>query len=285
MANDVNKAIGFILIGVLCFTLMDATAKALVESGYPTIQVVWVRYAGQFIVVLALLGRGAWAACRTNHPRVQILRSVFQFGSTVFFFAALGYIGLSEATAVADTNPVLITLGAALFLGERLGPRRILGITITLAGALIVVRPGTAVFTPAALLPLGCAISYAGHALATRWIGERDSRGTSMIYSALLGAIVTSAVLPFHAVPVALGDIWLFVALALLGSAAQLALLYAFSRGEASIIAPFGYLGIVLATIWGAAFFGELPDRWTVIGALVIVSGGLYVWHRETRTG
>jgi len=278
-----GRAIGYMVLGILCFTLMDATAKHLVETGYPTIQVVWARYAGQIAVVLLLVNYRFPAAFRTRHPRVQILRSLLQFGSTAFFFLSLGFIGLAEATAIADTNPVLISLGAALFLGERLGPRRIIGIMLALAGAMIVIRPGTDLFTPSALLPFGCAVCYAGHALATRWIGRSDPPQTSMLWSALVGVIVTTIALPFDNMSVAARDIWAFVAIALLGSTAQLFILRAFSSGEASAIAPFGYTGIVFATIWGLLFFGEWPDGWTVVGITVIISAGLYVWYRETR--
>ncbi|QUS35317.1 DMT family transporter [Falsirhodobacter algicola] len=280
-----NRAIGYMLLGIFCFTLMDATAKHLVEAGYPALQVIWARYAGQVAVIVLMLNRRFPGALRTRNPKVQVLRSVLQFGSTAFFFVALGFIGLAEATAIADTNPVLITLGAALFLGERIGLRRLLGIAATLTGALIIIRPGAEVFTPAALLPMGCAVCYAGHALATRWIGLSDPPGTSMVYSAMIGTIVTTLALPMAYTPIAMGDLWGFVAIALLGSSAQLFLLRAFSAGEASAIAPFGYAGIVLATLWGAVFFGEWPDRWTILGALVIVGAGLYVWHRETRKG
>jgi drug/metabolite transporter (DMT)-like permease len=89
--------------------------------------------------------------------------------------------------------------------------------------------------------------------------------------------------LPFVWQPVALGDLWLFGLIACLGTAAQLCIIRSFSITEASIVAPFAYLGIVFATFWGAVLYDQWPDRWTVIGALVIVGAGLYVWHRETK--
>lgn len=277
-----GRGIGLMLAAIVMFTAMDALAKGLIAQ-YPTLQVVWARYTGQTVIVALFLAPRLGPLLRTRHPKLQALRSMFQFGATTLFFASLGFIGLAEATAITDINPVLITLGAALFLGEKLGPRRIFGVGLALCGALIVIRPGLGVFTPAALLPVGCAICYAGYAIATRYVGRSESAWTSLIYAALLGTLVTSAALPLVWQPIAPGDIAPFLALGLLGAGAQFCLIRAFTITEASAIAPFGYVGLVFASFWGIVLYDEYPDGWTIVGALVIVVAGLYVWHRETR--
>lgn len=193
-------------------------------------------------------------------------------------------MGLAEAQALADISPVLITLGAALFLGEKLGLRRILGVLAAMLGALIIIRPGLSVFTPAALLPLGSAVCYAAFALITRRVGAHESPWTSMIYGSALGMIASSVLVFPVWMPVAPADLALFLLVGVLGSAAQLCLIRAFSLAEASVVAPFGYIGILFAILWGIALYGEYPDGWTLFGALVIVLAGLYVWHRETHT-
>jgi drug/metabolite transporter (DMT)-like permease len=263
---------------------MDAQAKGLIAK-YTTLQVVWARFAGQAVLVLLFLGPARIGpTLRTRYPLTHLARSGFQLGATGLFFASLAYIGLAEATALTDINPVLITLGAALFLGEKLGPRRIFGVVMAMVGALIVIRPGLGVFTPAALLPLACAVSYAGNALLTRHVGPKEGPWTSMLLAALFGTLVTSLALPFFWSPIALADLPVFLLLGVLGSGAQLCIIKSFSMAEASAVAPFAYLGIVTATFWGIVLYGEYPDLWTVIGALVIVAAGLYVWHRETAT-
>jgi drug/metabolite transporter (DMT)-like permease len=133
------------------------------------------------------------------------------------------------------------------------------------------------------VLPLLCALSYATSALLTRKIGAQESVWASMVYAALFGTIVAGAALPFVWQPVAAADLWRFVLIACLGTAAQLCIIRSFSITEASVVAPFSYLGIIFATGWGILLYDQWPDRWTVIGALVIVGAGLYVWHRETR--
>ena len=270
------------ILAVFLFTTMDATAKGLIER-YPAPQVIWVRFAGQFALVLLILGPRLGPVLRTRFPVLHFWRSASQFGATTFFFLSLPHVGLAEATAVADLNPVLITLGAALFLGERLGVRRLAGVVVALLGALIVIRPGAGVFTWWSLLPLCCAVSYATSALLTRKIGAQESVWASMVYAALFGTLVAGAALPFVWQPVAPADLWRFGLVALLGTGAQLCIIRSFSITEAAVVAPFAYLGIVFATIWGVVLFDHWPDRWTVVGALVIVGAGLYVWHRETR--
>lgn len=270
------------LAAIFLFTAMDATAKGLIAR-YPAPQVIWVRFAGQLVLVLLILRHHLGPVLRTRFPVLHFWRSASQFGATTFFFLSLPHIGLAEATAIADINPVLITLGAALFLGERLGPRRIAGVVVALIGALIVIRPGAGVFSWWAVLPLLCALSYATSALLTRRIGAQESVWASMIYAALFGTIVAGAALPFIWEPIAAGDIWRFVLIGCLGTGAQLCIIRSFSITEASIVAPFAYLGIVFAAFWGVVLYDQWPDQWTVIGALVIVGAGLYVWHRETK--
>ena len=280
--SSVSRGVALMIAAILLFTAMDATAKGLIAR-YPAPQVIWVRFAGQLALVLAILGPRLGPVLRTRFPVLHFWRSASQFGATTFFFLSLPHIGLAEATAIADLNPVLITLGAALFLGERLGPRRIAGVVVALAGAMIVIRPGAGVFTWWALLPVCCALSYATSALLTRKIGAQESVWASMVYAALFGTIVAGAALPFVWQPIAATDLWRFGLIACLGTGAQLCIIRSFSITEASVVAPFAYLGIVFAAFWGVVLFDQWPDRWTVIGALVIVGAGLYVWHRETR--
>jgi drug/metabolite transporter (DMT)-like permease len=280
--SDTRRGIAMMLLAIAVFTVMDALAKHLIGTGYSPLQVVWARYFGQVALVLVLFAPRLPVVLRSRYPGLQALRSVFQFGATALFFASLGHIGLAEATAIMDINPVLITLGAAVFLGERVGRRRLTGIAAALVGALIVIRPGMGAFVPAALLPLAAAFCYAGFALATRRVGRDEDLRTSLVYSALLGTLITSALVPFVWQPVALGDLWGFVLIGVLGSLAQLCLIRAFTLAEAGTIAPFGYAGLILAAFWGWLFFGAVPDGATILGALVIAAAGLYVWHRET---
>ena len=274
-----------LMIGAMfMFTLMDAVAKVLTQEigVWPTL---WTRYLGQavlvFLIVLPRLGK----IVKTSFPLLQMARSVFLMCATMCFFWGISNIGLAEATAIMDISPVLITLGAVLFLGERIGIRRVIGIIGALIGAMIVIRPGSDVFSVYALFPLGAAICYSGYNIITRFVGAREDPWTSLFYTALFGAIVFSTIVPFHWQPLNTFTITLMAALSVMATLAQWLLIKALSLGEASLLAPIGYIALIFATLWGFLLFGDLPDQWTVIGALVIVASGVYVWSRERKAG
>jgi drug/metabolite transporter (DMT)-like permease len=275
------RGILFMLAAVVLFTLMDAGVKGLVAR-YPVPQLVWVRFVGQLVIVLILLRGRTFALLRTPYPVMHVARATTQFATGALYFASLAYIGLAEAQALTDISPVLITLGAALFLGERLGPRRLLGVFAAMIGALIIIRPGLGVFSPAALLPLAAAVTYAANALLTRAVARKETAWTAMLYASLICTALASVALPFFWVRIAPADLPMIVAIGVLGTLAQLCIIRSFSLAEAGVVAPFTYAGILLATLWGYLFFDDLPDAWTFVGALVIVGAGLYVWHRET---
>ncbi len=279
-AAATSKGILFLAFAIFCFTAMDALAKHLV-SIFPTIEVVWARNVGQLGFVLVYLGPRLKQAVKTRLPGWHFLRSLTQLGATAFFFVSLNTIGLAEATALADINPILITLGATLFLGEKMSAARITGVIVAAVGAVIVIRPGLGVFSAAAVLPLLCAVFYAANMLLTRHVGSQESPWASMFYAAAFGSVVTSVLLPFSWQAIPLADLPLFAVLGGLGAIAQLFTIRAYSMAEAAALAPFGYLDMVFAVIWSIAAFASWPDHFTLLGALVIALAGLYVWRQE----
>lgn len=279
--NDQARGITFLLLSIFVFTLMDATAKYLGEH-YAPAQVVWARYMGNLAVLLIFYHKRFFPSLRSRQPGIQFARALCQLASVSLFFTALQYIGIAEATAIMDLNPVLITLGAALFLGEPIGWRRIAGIVAAMIGAMIIIRPGMGVFEPAAILPLIGAFTYALGALLTRVV-RTDSLATSLVWTVLVGAVASSLVVPFFWQPIQMEHLWAFVLIGIFGAVSQALLIYAFRLAEAGVIAPFGYTGLIWAALWGWVFWGVLPDRWTVIGAVIIVAAGLYIWFREMQ--
>lgn len=277
-----TRAILLMIGAIFCFSAMDATAKELTRH-IGTIPTAWSRYAGQSVMVLIIVSPRLKTVMRTQYPWLQLARSVLLMIGTICFFSGLAHIGLAEATAIMDINPVLITLGAAVFLREHLGPRRLFGIAAALVGALIVIRPGTGVFSLYALYPLAGAVAYSAYNLVTRFVGRNEDPWTSLLYTALFGAILLSCVVPFYWVTPSLTALGLMAILAFFGTVSQLLLIRALGIGEAAMLAPFAYTGLIFATVWGITLFAEFPDMWTIIGALVIAVSGIYVWHRETR--
>lgn len=267
---------------ILLFSTMDAIAKALMDR-YAPMQVVWARYAGMMAVVALILAPRLGPLLRTRHLGLQLLRSGFLFAATFSFFTAISHMDIAAATAVMQVHPVILTLGAALLLREPLGPRRIFGIGAALVGALIVIRPGAEVFSWAAMLPLLGGVFYASYALTTRFLGRDEPILTSFLYTAIIGTLAASALTIPVWQPPGLADAGAFLLLGAVGAAGQFLLIRSLTLAEAGAVAPFGYAGVVFATLWGFFAFDEVPDGWTLLGALVIVGAGVYVWHRETR--
>ena len=270
-----------LMIGaVFCFASMDATAKYLMKEIGPA-QTIWARYTVQAVIVTVFILPKINVYGRTNYPKLQFLRSVALMMATTLFFIAFSRLGLAEASAIFNISPVLITLGAFLFLREQVGPRRLIGIIVSLLGALIIIRPGTGVFSIYALLPLGAAIFYSTYSLATRFIGTDESPWTSLFYSAIFGALCYSIYIAFYWNPMSNNAILLTIIIGLFGTAGHICLIRALTLGEASLVAPFIYTNLLFTTTWGFVLFGNLPDFWTIVGALIIVAAGIYVWARD----
>jgi len=280
--SPATQGILLMLLTIFMFSIMDALAKGL-AARYDTFQVVWARYSSQTLVAVIILLPRLKTVAKTRYFGLQLIRSAFLFIATMCFFFGIVLVGLAQSSAIMSINPMLITIGAFLILGEPLGLRRALGVSLGLLGALIVIRPGTDVFTPAALLPVVSAVCYAGYSLSTRFLGREESVWTSFLYTAAIGTVVASLIVPWFWTTPTLTDAALMLLLGAVGGMGQLSLIKALSVAEAGAIAPFAYIGPLLAAVWGVLFFNEIPDIWVWVGAVVIVGSGIYVWQREYR--
>ena len=270
------------VLAILCFSLMEIGVKTL-SPELPTIQILWARYFTQFALVFMLVLPRLSVVARTKYPALQAFRSLAVLGATICFFYGYQKNSLVETNSMAQTAPIFITLGAALFLGEKFGIRRALSLVVGLIGALIILQPGTTNFSAWLLLPMMGAALYSGYALATRFVGRDEDIWTSLLYAAVLSALVMSIMVPFYWQPIDLRQALILIAIGLAGSLAQLMLTQAFTITQASVLAPLSYISLIFATIWDLTIFGIVPAFTTYLGALVIVAAGLYVWHRETR--
>lgn len=274
------QGIVMMIAAVFTFSMMDAIAKGL-SARYEPLQVVWARYTCHTLVVFLWFAPRLTTLLRTKHLGMQLIRSAFLFGATFSFFTSIAHIGLAQAVAIFDVNPLVVTVLAFLVLKERAGPRRIIGVCIGLVGALIIIRPGTEIFSPFAALPLLGACCYASYVISTRFLGRNEDSLTSLLYTTLIGTVVASALVPSVWITPSLPDAALMLGMGVIGGTGQYFLIRAFTLAEAGIVAPFTYVGLLFAVLFGYVFFAEVPDAMTFLGALVIVGSGLYVWHRE----
>jgi drug/metabolite transporter (DMT)-like permease len=267
---------------VACFAMLDTTAKYL-NLYMSTLQVVWARYTGAF--VFPFIVSNPWTRpglTRTTRPVLQLVRSMLLLGSTLGNFAALRYLQLDEAIALVFSTPFFVAALSGPMLGEWVRWRRWAAIAVGFVGVLVVVRPGPGTFQPAALLSLSAALCYALYSITTRSLARTDPNDTTLFYSNIVGALALLPVVPFvWATPADPLVIALMVATGAIGSFGHYLLIAAHRLAPAAVLSPFIYTEIVLVTVSGFLVFGDVPNRFTLTGAGIVVASGLYLLHRE----
>lgn len=270
------------LVTMMWFVALDTIAKELlVTLRYSIVQVVWARFFFHFAIATALTALFWRRRIASRHMPSQLLRSLLLLVTTVLFNAGLRSMPLATATAIMFLSPVMITALSVPFLGEHVGLRRWLGVAAGLIGALIIIRPGAQGFESGALYFLAAALVNAGYQLLTRKIARVDDPRTTFLYTAIAGTVAASFVVPFAWRDPEPAHWLLLIAMGVTGGVGHLFLIYAFDKAPVSAIAPFAYSALVWAALAGYIFFGEVPDSWTVAGAVLIAASGLYIFHRE----
>ena len=263
---------------------LDATAKYLVRD-YSVFFVLWARYAGQMMVVTPFARhRGGAHFWRTRHLGLQLLRSACLFTATVCFFSGLRYLPLAEGSSISFLAPIFIVILAGPMLGEK--PTRIgwLAVGLGFTGILVLLRPGGAVFHPAALLFIAAAIFNALYQLLTRKV-TGDGVHTTLFYSAVVGAIFATLALPFAtaSAPITGFTLFLLLLLGVFAGTGHWLMTRAFLIAPASQLTPFSYLQVVWATLFGYVLFGQIPDGWSFVGMSIIVGSGVMLALVERR--
>src|SRR5436305_5893455 len=280
----VSRLTGIALMcgAVACFALLDTTAKYL-NLYMSTLQVVWARYTGAFL--FPFIVSNPWTRpglTRTKRPLLQVARSVLLLTSTLCNFAALRYLQLDEAIALIFSTPFFVAALSGPLLGEWVRWRRWTAIGVGFLGVLVVTRPGAGSFHPAALLSLSAAVLYALYSITTRILARTDSNATTLFYSNIVGALALIPVLPFvWTTPREPLLIALMVGTGAAGGFGHYLLIAAHRLAPAAVLSPFIYTGIFLAIAFGFVVFGNLPSRWTLAGAAIVIGSGLYILHRE----
>jgi drug/metabolite transporter (DMT)-like permease len=275
------QGVALAVLAMACFGAMDGISKILVTV-YPAPLVLWLRHLAAVPIVLLVVGP-RWAArhARSARPALQLGRTallVVEMGIVLVCFRALP---LADVHAVLALTPLLVTALSVPLLGERVGWRRWTAVAIGFLGMLVILRPGLGVVHPAALLALLASAMYAVYNILTRLVALADPPQTSFLWQTVAGAALLSLVGPFFWTPLAPLHWALLLALAALGATGHFCLVQALARVPAVVVQPFAYTMLVWAVVIGYLLFGDLPDRWTVAGALVVVAAGCYAAWRE----
>ncbi len=269
------------LAALAFFSCSDAASK-LMTTALPAVEVAWLRYCVFTLLMLgtALITRQVHAL-HSKRPSLQALRALGVLGSSIFFITGLTFLPMAEATAISFVSPMIVTALSIPILGEVVGWRRWSAVAVGLLGVLIVVRPGAGAFDPAAIFPVLSAFSWAVALVVTRKMSSADGPLVSLTYAAIVGLLITSALVPFTWGTPGWREIGLGLITGGASTVAQWLVVLAFQQARASVLAPFSYSQLVWSGLLGYMIFGNVPDRWTLLGATVIIASGLYTAHRE----
>lgn len=298
----------FIVGGMVAISINDLLIKQL-SGGYPLHEMVFVRSGIGILFSLALVQlEGGWRILKTARPGLHALRGLVVVVANMTYFAALAVLPLGEATALYFVAPLFITLLSIPLLGETVGPWRFGAVLAGLAGVAIMQRPWAAgeelsVSRIVLLLPVFSAFAYALNQILTRKIGFTTKASAMAVYIQLAFLVVSAAfwlvagdgrfaqgveneslifLLREWTMPQG-ADRWLFLLLGLNSAAVAYCLSQAYRSADAATVAPFEYVGLPLAILWGWLFFAEVPQPVVWLGIALILGGGLVVFLRERR--
>ncbi|MHC1548650.1 DMT family transporter [Phyllobacterium sp. K27] len=270
-------------IGMACFTFNDATVKLVAEEMNMG-QVMLVRSSIATVLIVALAWhQGMLTPIRQALHKMTILRVIGEVIGTITFLVALVHVPLALASAILQSLPLVVTLGATLLFGEPVGWRRWGAIVIGLAGVLIIVRPGQEGMSPYVLLIVITVIFAALRDLATRKVPKTiPVLMISALTSVGVGMAGAAMIVPLGGwTPMSATNIFLLVLAACCVMAAYHFLILAMREGEISFVAPFRYTSLLWAILLGFLFFGDLPDMPMIIGSIIVIGSGLYTLYRE----
>jgi drug/metabolite transporter (DMT)-like permease len=280
-----DRLVGIALMcgALACFTGLDTSAKWLGRQGLDPVLVAWARYA--VAVVLASIFVNPWTTpgvSRTRRPLLQVGRSALLLLSTILNLFALRYLQLAETMSIQFATPLLVALIAGPVLGEWLDRKRLAAVGIGFLGVIVITRPGFGGMHPAALLSLAATVCYAVYNVATRVLAAYDSSSTTLFYSGLAGVVLVTPLLPWVWATPSSGLVWALLAgVGFFGALGHWLLILAHARAPAPILAPFMYTQLLWMLSAGYLVFGDVPNRWTLAGAMIVVASGGYLLSRE----
>lgn len=274
------------LLALLAFALYathDVLIRILGET-YSVFQIMFYMGLMSFpLLVVWLIRDPEPGTLRAVHPWWMLARTACVVISAGGAFYAFTVLPLAQVYAVLFASPLLITLLAIPVLGERVGIHRGLAVAVGLLGVLVVLQPGGAALGLGHVAAMISALTAALNGVIVRKIGKIERSAVLLLYPMLANVVVMGAALPLVYVPMTLGDLAIAAVIAVLAVVAMALSIAAYRRAEAALVAPMQYSQILWAAFYGALLFGESPNRWTVLGAALIIGSGLYIVFRESH--
>ncbi len=277
-----HRTLTAILLAVLSaafWAASDTFAKVMGE-GLPVIEVTWMRFAVHVVFVFLYYRRALAGVLKTMSLPLQIIRGICSALSGLSFIYGLTFVPIAETTAIAFISPFLIMGMAALFLKDKVGIRRWIAALVGLLGVLLIVQPGTDAFQWAAFFPALAALFASTMIIITRVLSD-DGPMRTMFFTGIVGFVILSVMTLFVWVTPTTHDLLLGLGMGISAAFANLTQITAYGRAKPAILAPFTYIQIVWATLFGMAIFGAWPTVITLLGSAIIAGSGIYSALRE----
>ncbi|HLQ19765.1 MAG TPA: DMT family transporter [Tabrizicola sp.] len=276
--------VALMLAAMAILPVIDVFAKKLGQAGMPILIVVWARalFGGLMTLPFALQADGA-RAFRPAQPLRQLARATLLFGATFLFFQSLKYLPIADALAIFFVNPLVVVVLSALLLRERVGPRRWGAVAVGFLGTLIIIRPGLVEVNPGTVYALGSGVALGSYFVMTRAMAGVANAMVLNFQTSAIGAALMSLALPVLWIPPSPEQWLMLAALGVIATLGHVLITKAYKHAEASLLAPLAFTEIIMATVLGFAFFGDLPDRWTVLGVATLIASAIYISVRERQ--
>jgi drug/metabolite transporter (DMT)-like permease len=279
-SERILAGIGLVLAAVACFATLD-TATKVSTIGVPILMGLWVRYAFQALATtIVFLPRHGRALLRTAHPRFQVLRGALLLASSTLAFFSLRYMPLAEFASIVLTAPLVVTLFAATVLKEEVSPLRWALVAGGFVGTLVILRPGSSVFSWVIVLPLGLVLTNAWFQVLTSRLARTENPLTMHLYTGWVGTLLATVPLPFVWATLPGWSWWALLGLmGLMGTIGHFFLILAYQRAPASTLTPYLYAQIAFAMLGGWLVFSQVPDAVSLVGmALIAICGAAGAW-------
>ena len=273
----------FAILAYLCFSILDATQKTLILY-HSVFQLLLVKYF--FVLFLSLVEskrKNNLNFYKSKKIKLQIFRSLLSVIESGCFVLSFKYLSLADAHSVGSLAPVIVVALSAIFLKEKVSTKTWIAIFVGFVGVLIILRPTSSIFDPKALLPLLAAFVLGLYQVVTKKVSEHDTTETSLFYTSIIGIFVMSLLASNFWTPVSSSSYILFLIVGIFFSLGIYLQIIALSMARASIIQPFHYTLIFWAIIFGYIFYNDIPDLFTIVGAVIITLSGIFVLTQSTK--
>jgi len=277
---NVQGALWLLAAGVF-LSSMGVFIKLASQELHP-FQVAFFRAFFGFLVIAPFALKNGISGVQTKRPGLHLIRGLIGGMVLLMMFYSVANLPLADVTALSFTKPLFLIPLAVLFLGEKIRMRRTIATAVGFIGVIVMLRPGGET-DPIAFLALGAAALIAVITIFIKVLSKHDSPNTLVFWSSLILSLVVLGPALWHWRTPSMEVFLMMIGLATVGTIGQSMLIRGYAAGEATAVTPFDYSRLIYAGIFGFIFFAEVPDAYTIAGALIIVASSIYIARREAK--